>query len=198
MIEEVILEFVKDYGMLISFLGGFITGESVILFLSFLSANGIIPIWYILVFSTLGMYLSGFIPFTFGKFKFIRKLLKKRISRHEEKIEKMLMKYTKKNLFLTMLYAKFIYGASIPTLVYLGYKKTPYLKFAWEALLAEIIFVPIIVYIGFLSGKGFRFVMVIFDNIKIAVVSLIIFIILLFYIKKWINQKFIKRQEQLK
>jgi len=198
MIEEVILQFIKEYGILISFLGGFITGESIILFLSFLSANGLIPIWYILVFSTLGMFLSDFIPFTFGKFKFIRRLLKKKISTHEKKIEEALMKYARNNLFLTLLYSKFIYGISIPVLIYLGYKKTPYSKFIWTNLLVEIIFVPIIVYLGFLAGKGFRFVLIIFDNMRIAILSLIIFIILLIYIRKWIDQKFMKKQKQLK
>ena len=73
-ISNFIRPFLKDYGILASFLGGFITGESGILSLSFLSANGFIPVWYVLVFCTLGMYLSDFIPLTIGRFKFLRNI----------------------------------------------------------------------------------------------------------------------------
>ncbi len=199
MFEDFILPFVRDHGILISFLGGFITGETIILFIAFLSAEGSIPLWQVLVFCTLGMYLSDFIPLTIGRFKFLRNIFEgKRFSKHFKKAESILSKYTRHNLFLAILYSKVIYGFSIPTLVYLGYKKTSYLKFAFYNLLVEIIFVPAIVLIGWFSGRYYKFVSTLLRDIRIAILLLIIFVVLLILIRKWIDKELIRRQRLLK
>jgi len=196
MITEVILTFLNAHGIITSFFGGFITGESIIITLAFLSAQGFLPLWQVLVFCTLGMYLSDFIPLTVGRFKFFRKLLEReKFARRVEKIEYHLQKYTKNNLFLILLYTKFIYGASIPALVYLGAKKTSYSKFSFYDFLVEIIFVPIVVLIGWFSGKGFIFAKNIFRDIRIAIFLLIIFIILFIFVRKWWNQRLIKKRK---
>jgi|SRR3989338_5379036 len=196
-ISNFIRPFLKDYGIIISFLGGFVTGESGILSLSFLSANGFIPLWYVLIFSTLGMYLSDFVPFTIGRFKFLRDIFEgKRFSKHLKKAEKIMNKYTKNNLFLIILYAKFTYGASIPVLLYLGHKKTSYKKFAFYNIFVELIFVPLLVFIGWYAGKGFNLFLIIFKNIKFAIFILIVLIIFLFFLRKWVNQRLIKMQKQ--
>lgn len=197
MITEAILPFLKTHGIIISFLGGFITGESIILTLAFLSANDFISLWYVLVFCTLGMYLSDFIPFLFGRFKFVKNLMRKeKFARHIEKVEDILLRFTRNNLFLTLLYTKVVYGASIPALIYLGSKKTLKSKFAINNLLVELIFVPIVVSIGWLSGKGFNSAVTIFEDIKIGIFLLVVLIIVLYIIRKWANQKLIKMQRR--
>ncbi|HIG94871.1 MAG: hypothetical protein QT05_C0051G0052 [archaeon GW2011_AR13] len=196
MFLESILPFIGQYGKSISFLGGFITGESVIITLAFLSAQGFLPLWYVLVFCTIGMYLSDFIPFTIGRFKFFRNFLEKeKYVRQVEKIEYHLQKYTKNNLFLILFYTKIIYGASIPALVYLGAKKTSYSKFSYYNLFVELIFVPFVVLIGWLTGKGFSFLAKIFENLRIAILFLILVIIILYFIRKWESQRLIKKQK---
>ncbi len=190
---EIFTPMIDKYGILISFLGGFVTGESVIIALAFLSATGFIPIWYVLVFSTLGMYLSDFIPFTIGRFRIFEKFTKKElISKRLKQAEDTLQKYTKNNLFLILLYTKFIYGMSIPALIYLGFKKTPYSKFGFSNVLVNLIFVPFIVLIGWLSGRGFSFITKIFQNMRFAIFLLIVLIIILFFVRKWVSQKLIK------
>lgn len=198
MLADFILPFVRDHGILISFLGGFITGETAILFIAFLSATGSIPLWQVLVFCTLGMYLSDFIPLTIGRFKLLRNIFEgKRFSKHLKKAEFILSKYTRHNLFLTILYSKVIYGASIPTLIYLGYKKTSYLKFALYNLLVEIIFVPTVVLIGWFGGSSYKFVSTLLRDIRITILLLIVFVFLLIFIRKWIDKELIRRQKRL-
>ncbi|MDP2925557.1 MAG: VTT domain-containing protein [Nanoarchaeota archaeon] len=197
MIFETILPFVDKYGIMIAFLGGFITGESVIITLGFLSANNVLALWKVLIFSTLGMYFSDFIPFTIGRLRFLKKILgNKWLSNKTKRAEESLQKYTKNNIFLMLLFTKFIYGASIPALIYLGYKRISYLKFAFYDFLVVLIFVPIVITIGYLSGKGFRIAVMIFDNLRIAIFLLIIFILLFIIIRKWLNMKLIKEQEK--
>jgi membrane protein DedA with SNARE-associated domain len=198
MIQEMILLFAKDHGILVSFLGGFITGETIIIPIAFLSANGFIPLWQVLIFCTLGMYLSDFIPFTIGRFKFLRNLFKGKSLEHAKRLENRFLKLTKSNIFLTLLYTKFIYGLSIPALIYLGHKETSYSRFALYNLLVEIIFVPIVILIGWTGGKGFTIVQTIFKDVRIAILLLILFIITVFFIRKWVNKELTKRQIRLK
>jgi len=198
MVIEYILPFVKNHGILISFFGGFITGETFIIVLAFLSANGVLPLWYVLVFCTLGMYLSDFVPFTIGKLKFWKRLIGEEVSDRARDIENTFLKYTRNNLFLTLFYTKFIYGLSIPALIYLGYKKVSYKKFALYNLGVEIIFVPIVILIGWFSGKGFTIARTIFKDIRIAIFLLIFFMIIFSLIRKWIDKRLIKLQGRLK
>lgn len=194
-----ILPFVKAHGIMVSLLGGFITGEAVIISLAFLSGAGVLPVWYLLVFCTIGMYFSDFVPFTIGRFRFFRNLLEKeKFVRHVERLEDLLRKYTRNNLFLILMYTKVIYGASIPALVYLGSKKTPYSKFAIYNIFVEIIFVPIVVLVGWLAGRGFNVVTTIFDDIRIGIFLLLVFVVILYFVRKWMNKELIVAPKQLK
>ena len=195
MILENLLPFIGEYGKSVSFFGGFVTGESIIIILAFLSAQGVIPLWQVLVFCTIGMYLSDFIPLTIGRFKYLRNLLEKeKFAKRVERIEHNIQKYAKNNLFLILLYTKFIYGLSIPVLIYLGAKKTSYSRFAFVNFLVELVFVPIVVTIGWLAGKGFTFAATIFKNIRIAITLLIVIMIILYFIRRWNTRRLMKKQ----
>lgn len=194
-ITQAILPFIARYGILISFFGGFITGESVILILAFMSATGILPVWYLLVFCTLGMFCSDFVPFTMGRHRwFVNFLWSEKTKHRGNNIEKILHKYTKHNLFLILLMTKFTYGASIPALFYLGSKKTPYTKFAATNIFVNIIFVPSVILVGWLAGKGFKFATNIFADIRIALLLVILIIVLFVIGRKWLDLRLIKKQ----
>ncbi len=196
MIIEYFLPFLNEHGIIISFLAGFITGETVIVSLAFLAATGVLPLWYVLVFCTLGMYFSDFVPFIIGRLGIFRKLFRGKTFKRTKKVEDVFLRYTKNNLFLALFYTKFIYGASIPALIYLGHKKTSYSKFAFYNIFVELIFVPLVVLIGWLSGKGFIISKTIFRDVRIGIFLVIVLFIVLFFVRKWINQLLIKRRGQ--
>jgi membrane protein DedA with SNARE-associated domain len=193
-----VLIYINSHGVLLSFLGGFFTGETVIISLGFLSGSGLLPLWQVLIFCTLGMYLSDFIPFALGRIKFFVKLLsRERFSERAKRIEDKLLSYTRNNLFLTLLYTKFIYGASIPTLIYLGSRKKALTKFIYYDLLVEIIFVPIVVFIGWLSGKGFGLATMIFSDLRVLIPILLLIISAISLFIRWINKIVMKRVRKI-
>lgn len=193
-----LIPFLANYGILISFLGGFITGESVIIPLSFFSAMGFLPAWNILIFSTLGMILSNFIPFLIGRSGFLYKFFKfDSPSKSLVYLEQKIIRYSKNKLFLKILYAKLIYGASIPMLIYLGHKKTRISSFTLASILADIIFVPLIFIIGWYAGKGFGLFEYLFKDLRIILLALVIFLILFYFIKKWISEIWLIRKQRL-
>lgn len=196
MITESILGLLVEHGILASFLAGFVTGETVILILAFYSATGGVPLWNVLIFATIGMYLSDFIPFFIGKTGIFKKIFKGSLAKKTKKLENLFLKHTRNNLFLTILYTKFIYGASIPALIYLGHKKTKISRFSLFNLYVELIFVPLVVAIGWLAGKGFTIAKIVFQNIRIAIFLLFVLIVILVYIRRWIDKKLIEKQKQ--
>lgn len=190
--------FLGNYGILISFLGGFITGESVIIPLSFFSAIGFLPAWNILVFSTLGMILSNFIPFLIGRYGFLYKFFKfNSPSSSLIYLEQKIIRYSRDILFLKILYAKLIYGASIPMLIYLGHKKTKISSFMLASVFADIIFVPLIFLIGWYAGKGFGLVESLFNDLRLILFALVIFLILFYFIKRWMSKILLTRKQGL-
>ena len=61
---DILVILLKDYPIWISFMGGLFGGEATIIALSFLSVNGFMPLWTIIVFSTFGLIISDFILFS--------------------------------------------------------------------------------------------------------------------------------------
>lgn len=195
MITEFILPFVAEHGIIISFLVGFITGETAIITLALVSSTGMLPLWYMLVFSTIGMFLSDFIPFMIGRHEwFVNFLWEKKVEHRGKSIEKVLHKYVNHNLFLILMITKFIYGASIPALLYLGSKKTSLTKFSMANFLVEIIFVPLVVLLGWYAGKGFTHAANLFADMRIAVFILILLVVLFVLGRRWIYIKIIKQK----
>lgn len=192
-----LLPYISQHGIIISFLIGFITGETFIIILAFLSATGTIPLWYVVIFCTLGMYLSDFVPFTIGKSRLLSRLFKVKNKKATKKLEDKFLKYTHNNLFLALFYTKFIYGLSIPALIYFGHKGVSYKKFALYNVGVELIFVPIVVSVGWLAGKGFTYFLTAFRNIKLAIFLLIFLIIIVYFIRTWLDKRLIKKQKLL-
>ncbi len=196
-ISQAILPLIAKHSIIISFLGGFLTGETVIISLAFLSATGVLPILYVLVFSMLGMYFSDFIPFTVGRHRwFVKFFWEKKVEHRGKNIERILNRYTRHNLFLILLFTKFVYGASIPALLYLGSKKTPYARFCLANFLVEIIFVPVVCLVGWAAGKGFTIATNIFADIRIALFLLIALIVIFVLVRRWIDRRLTQEQRQ--
>lgn len=195
---ESFIPFFSDYGILITFLGGLLGGEEVIITLVFLSAIGLLPLWWILVFVTIGEYLTDTILFSIGRISLLRRLHKiEKLAAFYKKANKLILKVSKKNITLTLLYSKFIYGTRILTLIYLGSRKTKWKKFMVSELIVVIIWMAIIVTLGWFGGTSIKQVSMIFKDIGLTIASLIVFIVLIVMMKKWIQARLLRKQKQL-
>jgi membrane protein DedA with SNARE-associated domain len=104
----------SNYGILILLLAGLIGGEEIIIGLTSLSVIGLFPLWWILVFVTLGEFISDIIVFSLAKLKIFHKFKKiEKLVKLYEKADKFIIKLSKGNTFLTLLYSKFIYGTRV-------------------------------------------------------------------------------------
>ncbi len=194
-IVEYILSLISSYGELASFLGGFFAGEEVIMTLSFLSANGIIPIWKVFLFSFLGIVLCDTFFYALGRMKVIQNLSNsKRFTSLSKKYEPLILKLNKKGTLNLLFTTKFIFGTRILTLLYLGFRKTKVLEFLISDLIVGVFWMVIVVSLGWFSGSSFYLILNIFKNVQIALLVIVILVLILVGIKKWISGRILKKQ----
>ncbi len=197
-LETITLLFTK-YSILLSFLGGLIGGEEIIMTLSFFSAaEELLPLWHIMVFASIGVFISDIIVFSIGRMETMKNFKKlESFSKVYKKIDRVITRLSKKRVFLTLLYTKFMYGARVLTLLYLGMGKTNYKRFLIADFLVVAIWIIPVTMVGWLGGSGYRWVMTLFKSIEIAAFLIVLFIIILIFLRKWIRKALIGLQGRL-
>ena len=183
--------------ILIAFLSGFLGGEEILLVLGFASAQGIIPFHILLIFCTLGAYIMDFFIFLIGKSKMVNRLHKwRKFSEKYKKIDMFVGKVTKEKHILLLFYTKFIYGTRIVSLLFLGLKGIKTLRFLVVSLFTVVIWSSIILIIGWLAGRGFSIILTVFKSLSLAVSFVVLFIILLWLLKRKVEKKLVSNQKK--
>ncbi len=194
---ERLIPLLSQYGILISFIGGLFAGEEVIATLSFLSAQGYINIWVVFIFCFIGILICDLLFFSVGKFRIFSKFSRfKRLVHFSNRVDNLVIKITKKSTIRALLYTKFIFGTRILTLVYLGFRGTQYKDFLKSDFIVGILWMVIVVSIGWFAGASFRKIIEIFANLQLAFGVLILFVAIIFIIFKIIENKLAKEIEE--
>jgi len=186
----------SNYGIIILLVCGVIGGEELIISLVFFSIMGLFPLWWILVFVTLGEFISDLGFFSLGRTKIFYKFKKMdKLVKVYEKADRFIIKISRESVFLTLLYSKFIYGTRIFTLVYLSSKKIKWRKFLVSEVLVLIVWMSITVLITWFSGVGIKKVNSIFKNTELTITLIFVFIIAIIMLRKWIQVKLLEKQK---
>ncbi|MBT4135889.1 hypothetical protein HOD75_00825 [archaeon] len=193
MIFETILSLFGNYGYLLALLGGFFGGEETITVLTFLAVAGKIKLWDVIIFGFIGMFLCDHMFFFIGRLRLMKKLFKfRKFTNHYHKLDRLIRKASMESVFLTVLYTKFIYGISIITLVYLGFKGTKLRTFTISSFIANIIGMTIIVTLAYFFGGMFFLFLKTFRNLQLSIFLIIVLFVLFLILKKWISERFLK------
>ncbi len=192
------LQYLSQYPILVSLLIGIFTGEEVILVLAFLSAQGVLPLWIVLVFVPMGTFICDVFFFSLEKTRFVKRIKEwKYFSKGYEKLDAHIGKLTKDRHIHTLFYTKFIYGTRIVTLIFLGLKEIKYSKFFKYNIVVTIIWALIVIPLGYLAGKGYQIIVDVFRSVELGLLFILILVIVFFTIKKWISNKLAKKSAQL-
>jgi membrane protein DedA with SNARE-associated domain len=185
------------YSSLISFFGAFIAGAETIFVLAMLATQGVMPLWIVFVFCSLGIFTADLMWFSIGKIKKLSHL--KKIPYVHEVYKKSIKIINKTpNLFILLSLTKFVYGIGIPIIMYLGRRKMKYKQFIKYNALIILMWTTGIVLIGWLAGKGFTFFYDTFQNIKLALLIVLIAIVVLLVLKTLIEKFLFFEAKKLK
>jgi undecaprenyl-diphosphatase len=137
--------------------GIFIPGQTVVMVAGFIAQLGLIDLWYVLAFATLGAILGDLMGYYLGRkygYSFITSYGKYFLFKKEyfDKTKKLLNHHAGKTLFigrftsLTRAFAPFVAGAS----------KIRFAKFLFFDIVGGIAWAIVFVMIGYIFGEGFR------------------------------------------
>ncbi len=188
-LDQTAISYLSVYGPIAIFLGAFFFGESVIIAAAFLASHGLWPVWEIFLLAFFGTIISDSAWFsgTFGLTKLINKK-----TNDENRVKtaiKSIQKLTKGKSFLSLLFIKFLYGTRIITIFYLATQKLSFGKFLLFNSLGTIIWLVVIIFIGWSLGQGTKFIAIDLNHIDIVILVIVVVIIIFKYFIKWITKK---------
>lgn len=189
-VDQTVTMYLSIYGPIAIFLGTFFFGESVVIAAAFLAGQGIWSVWIVFILSFLGTIISDSLWFTGGSG--IKKFASKKITTNTHSIKHTLQaieRITNGKTFLSLLFIKFLYGTRIITIFYLASQKFPFRKFLLYNTLGTIIWLIIMITVGWLLGQGVKLIMVDFTYIEFAFLGLVIIIMCIKFLIKWITKK---------
>lgn len=193
---ETLIPLFANYGILILILGGILGGEEVIISLVFLASLGTFPLWWVIVFVTIGELIADTLVFTIGRTGLFDRMIRhKKVGKLYDKADRLIMKISKESVFLTIMYSKFIYGIRIFTLLYLGSKKIKWQKYMYSETTVLLIWMTATVAIGWVAGVSVHKISQIFKNVETTLLSLIGLIVIVYFVKKWIYSKLLEKQK---
>ena len=91
--------------------------------------------------------------------------------------------------YLSIFVIKFLYGTRVLTIVYLSLRKISFWKFLFFDVLSTIVWLCVIVPVGFFVGKGYQNTVEIFHNVAYVISALFFFFLLYRLVNIWIPKQ---------
>ena len=175
------------------FFGAFFFGETVIITAAFLSGQGVWSILNVFWLAFLGTIASDLIWFLLGHsiYKYLKNWQNYQ-DKYQPTINK-LQKITGDKPFLALLFIKFLYGTRILTILYLSTRKIGFKKFVFYDAIGTIIWLAVLLPIGWLAGKGIGNYIKILDNTEYTLLVIVAIVIILRLITIWLKKLLTKK-----
>lgn len=188
-----LIQYVEEYPQLISVLCSFL-GHEAVLILAFLAGEGLLKFWTIFIFSLIGFTFIDIFYFFVAKIPpFVRLAKKIKFLRQGHKDQKFIEKFASKKLIILLPLTKFVYGTRMISIFYVSLKGTKFKKFFTYDVIATLIWVGVMLPLGYWAGQGLVASMDAVQNIeKIVSVTFISFFVILF-LSTYLLPKIIKK-----
>jgi membrane protein DedA with SNARE-associated domain len=92
-----------------------------------------------------------------------------------------------------LLFIKFIYGTRIATITYLAIRRTPFRVFATLNAVGTVIWLSVVVTIGWLAGKGLAFLGPQLSRLEVLLPLLLVLALVIRGTVKWLTQRTIQK-----
>ena len=161
----------------------------VIITAAFLSGQGLWSLTTVFLLSLVGTLASDAIWFLFGNtiFKLTRKW-----QANQKKYQKLITRLdnlTRNKPFLALLFIKFLYGTRILTILYLSTKKISFWKFLFFDTLGTILWLIVMIAIGWMAGKGIANFAPFINKTEYALPAIVVLIILSKLVTIWMEKR---------
>lgn len=177
----------------LAFIAPFFGGEAAVLFLAFLSGQGVFPLWGIILGSFFGMITLDAFWFFLPRSPWAKRF-KARFSVNEKyrQIESRLESLSHHNDILVLFISKVLIGTRILVLAYLSLRNIPFWTFFGYNAIATFFWAVCLGYLGWFAGLGFYNLSEAYHNITTGALyialALGVFYGILWYIRTWITK----------
>jgi len=189
-----------DYPILkyfIIFLGSALGGEIFLVTFAFLAAQGMVSLYALVPLSFLGTYSSDAVWFLMGRTKkFTRMTLHKYASPTVAVITEAVEKMTRGNHFMALVFAKFLFGTRIITILYISKTHLTFPKFLHYNSYAVFFWVLVVIPIGYSSGLGYTYLARMFENIYASLGFLLLVVLLIIVGQVCLKRVFTKQNKE--
>ncbi len=187
-----VLSLLSQYQILALFAGSFFFGESVIIGAGILSAYGVWAPVTVLWVAFLGTMSSDTAWFFGGRYFFAQFQKWEMMQKVYERVIIMLERKASAKPFRILLVIKFLYGTRILTIIYLSLRRVAYRSFFIYNAIGSIVWLMVMISIGWLIGKGFSKVLPLLHAAQFYLLALLIVMLLVTMITKWLSKKLTK------
>ncbi len=193
---ELLRILILDYPLLqypLLFFGPMFGGEVVIIAFAFLSAQGVLSLFLIAILSFLAVFLMDAVWFFLGRSAVAKWIISHRhVSPTAVIIFESVRRVSRGNHFIALVIAKLMPGTRILMIMYMSKSDIVFKKFALYNTAAILIWLLIIIPIGFISGTGFTYLAGIFKHLYVSVGFVFLVVIIIIAIHLWIKKQFIR------
>lgn len=178
----------------IVFFGAAFGGELALFAIAFLTAQGVLSLFSLVTLSFLGTFSSDILWFLLGRTVMIKKIISSRYANGAISIlVQAVDRVSRGNRFLALIIAKFLVGTRILLIMYVSKTDLGLRRFIHYDAIAVLLWLAVIIPIGFVSGLGFTYLAEIFNNlyIEIGLILFILFIVVI--IRIWFERIFTKK-----
>lgn len=180
----------------ISFITG-ILNEEAVLFLIILAGQGDASFWAVAFFGFLGMMFHDTLFFFLGRSNLIKRLGERLgKSPSNQRLMYFVEKIGRKNTFLMLTIARFLYGIRSSIVVYVGHKDPRFFRFTVLNSLAISIWCAVMMPVAWLAGRGFSRLFMIFRGAE-KIIGLVLITALIIYFVQLIIKKYILKRKEL-
>jgi membrane protein DedA with SNARE-associated domain len=184
-----------SFEYIIIFFGAGFGGELGLLALGFLAAQNIISIFPLVILSFLGTSFTDTLWFTLGSTKMIKGAISHRYANTTiSVINEALGRFSRGNHLMALIVAKFIVGTRVLLIMYVSSTGIGFKNFIRYDIFAIIIWLVVLLPIGFLAGLGYTYLAQILQNIYAATGFILLVILVVFMLQIWLKRKLTKEK----
>jgi membrane protein DedA with SNARE-associated domain len=175
---------------LVVFFGTALGGEIFLVAFAFLSAQGLISLYTLVPLSFLGTTFADTSWFLLSRTKIVSRLFEHRYATPAvTMITTTISRISKGSHFLALVFAKFLYGTRIITIIYVSKTHLSLKKFLHYNTYAVLFWVAAVIPIGYASGLGYTYISHFFQNLYASITFAVLVLIFIILFQRWLKNR---------
>ncbi len=186
--------FIDNYPALqymIVYLGSAFGGEVAMVALAFLAAQELFSFVPFVIVSFIGIYSSDILWFLMGRTAWAHKFFTHKYTHSTiSLIVEAVKRISKGNHFIALLLANFMLASRVILIIYVAKSELTFKKFLFYEAIASILWLVVMIGIGYVSGLGYTYLGEVFQNIYAGFGFLLIIVFIIIMVQIWLKKKF--------